>query len=289
MEARSHAAKTAIRMRTAANLFYAIQRFGKKRAARIREVETRHGKTRVLEYGFNAPGLAPLYIDLHGGGFVLMAADVDEWKNVLLRQRTGARIISIDYPKAPENPYPIPPETVFDAVRHYIRNAAEYGIDTTNIGIGGYSAGANLAVATAMRAKEIDGFAFRYQILVYPPLDMAADPYGKRTPKGAIPPKLAAMFNACYVSPEQAKEPYCSPLYATCEQLAGLPPTLLILAGKDSLHDEGAAFAEKLAAAGVPLALHEFEESAHGFTYKHADDTSRALSLMAGFMTSERH
>jgi acetyl esterase len=150
--------------------------------------------------------------------------------NLTLRSATGVKVISTDYSKASENPYPVAVEAVYEVVLHFVQNAANYGIDTARIGIGGYSAGANLAGATCFRAKEVGGVSFLYQLLVYPPLDLATDPFLKPTPKKAIPPKMAAMFNACYVTPERAREPYCSTIFATREQLSELPPTLLILA-----------------------------------------------------------
>jgi hypothetical protein len=67
-------------MRKLAHMFYRIQRFGKKSVANVRSVDTTRGRIRVLEYGFDSLEPAPLYIDLHGGGFVLMTADADEWK-----------------------------------------------------------------------------------------------------------------------------------------------------------------------------------------------------------------
>jgi acetyl esterase len=279
------ACKTAVRMRKITELAYWVRRLGRKSAANVRFVETAYGKVRVLEYGFDSPNPEPLHIDMHGGGFVLMSADADEPVNLALRAATGVKVVSIDYPKAPENPYPIAVDAVYEVVLHYVQNAASYGVDTTRIGIGGYSAGANLAVASCFRAKEVGGVNFRYQLLVYPPLDLASDPFLKPTPKKAIPPKMAAMFNACYVTPERASEPYCSPIFATKEQLSELPPTLLILAGQDSLHDEGAAFANNLKEAGVDITLYDFATSAHGFTYKRSSETDRACAISAEFVT----
>jgi acetyl esterase len=271
-------------MRNITAIAYWFRRVGRKSAANVRFIETAHGKVRVLEYGFNSHELEPLHIDMHGGGFVLMNADADEPVNIALRAATGAKVVSIDYPKAPENPYPVAVEAVYEVVLHYVQNAASYGIDATRIGIGGYSAGANLAVVTCLRSKEVGGVSFRYQLLVYPPRDLATDPFLKPTPKKAIPPKMAAVFNACYVTPERAREPHCSPIFATREQLSGLPPTLLILAGQDSLHDEGTAFADSLKAAGVDVTLHDFATSAHGFTYQPSGETDRACAISAEFV-----
>ena len=121
--------------------------------------------------------------------------------------------------------------------------------------IGGHSAGGNLSTVICMKAKKEGEFQFVCQVLDYPPLDLATSPLKKPQPKGAIPPKMALMFNACYVDPAQAKDPYVSPVYATQEDLAGLPPALFILAGGDSLHDEGLKYCEMLKTAGGRVAI----------------------------------
>jgi acetyl esterase len=251
----------------------------------LRRVDTAHGKVRVLEYGFEDKTPQPLYIDMHGGGFILMHAEADEVINLYLREKTGVKIISIDYPKAPEHPFPIPPEAVYETVRWYVAHAAEYGIDTQRIGIGGHSAGANLATVTCMMAKERGDISFCFQLLDYPPLDLATDAYLKPLPKGCISPRFATLFNACYVvEPHQAEDPHVSPIFATPEQLSGLPPALLILAGCDSLHDEGIRYAAMLKQAGVSVILHDFPNAVHGFTYYSSPNTDKAMNFMAEFI-----
>jgi acetyl esterase len=222
---------------------------------------------------------------MHGGGFILMYAEADEVINLYLREKTGMKIISIDYPKAPEHPFPIPSEAIYETIRWYVAHAAEYGIDTQRIGIGGHSAGANLATVACMMAKERGDLSFCFQLLDYPPLDLATDAYLKPLPKGCISPRIATLFNACYVvESRQAEDPRVSPIFAMPEQLSGLPPALLILAGRDSLHDEGVRYAAMLKQAGVPVVLHDFPNAAHGFTYSPSADTDKAMTLMAEFI-----
>ena len=243
-----------------------------------------HGKIRVLEYGFDTPELLPLYVDMHGGGFILMSADVDEPMNLFFREKVNMKIISIDYPKAPESPYPIAVEAVYEVIEYYITNASTYNIDINHIGIGGHSAGANLATVTCIRAKENNGPMFRFQLLDYPPLDISTDPFQKPLPRKAISPKLAAAFNACYTDVETAKSPYVSPIFATTNQLSDLPPVLLIVAGYDSLHDEGVKYCQMLKDAGVSVEFHDFPKSVHGFTYNKKDDAKKAYAIMADFI-----
>lgn len=254
-----------------------------------RVVDTRHGKVRVLEYGLDLPEVKPLFVDLHGGGFVLGSADMDEPMCNYFREHTGAKIISIDYPKAPRNPYPIAIEAIYDVIKHYIDNAKSYKINPDNIGIGGHSAGGNLATVLCMLAKKKKEFSFQYQILDYPPCDMSIDAYERPNPKGSVNPKSFDMFNACYYgkNKEKAKTPYISPVYATKEQLSGLPSALLIIAGQDSLHEEGIRYKDLLNDAGVIVEFHEFSKSVHGFTYYKKPDAKIGWNIMVDFL--KRH
>jgi len=250
----------------------------------FRTVETSQGKVKVIEYGFQDKSPAPLYVDMHGGGFVLMIAQVDDEMNLFFREKTGAKIISIDYPKAPDYPYPAAVEAVHEVVQYYINHAEAFSIDTAHVGIGGHSAGANLATVECMAAKERGDMKYVFQMLDYPPLDLSTSAYDKPQPKNSIPPGQATMFDTSYVKPEQRKNPHVSPVYATLEELTGLPPALLIVAGFDSLHDEGVKYGELLQQAGVSVEKHEFENAAHGFTYKKGEDTDKALEIIADFV-----
>ena len=249
-------------------------------------IDTSHGKVRVLEYGFESAETSPLFIDMHGGGFVLGSADMDEPMCVYFREQTGAKIISIDYPKAPTYQYPAAVETVYDVIKHYASNAGRYNINPENIGIGGHSAGANLATVMCIKAKEKSDFSLKYQIMDYPVCDMTIGAYNRPRPKGALSPKMVDMFGACYYDNDVAiaRSPYISPVFATKEQLSALPPALLILAGRDSLHDEGARYLELLRDAGVSVEVHDFAKSIHGFTYYGKLDAKKGWVLMADFI-----
>lgn len=274
-----------------AKMMQSLQRLAlhRKRSVKTRYIDTSIGAIRVLEYGFEEHTVTPLYFDLHGGGFVLMTADSDDAINRYLRKETGVKIVSIDYPKAPDYPFPAALDAVYEVALHYIRNAEQYFIDASRVGIGGHSAGANLSTVTCMRAKEKGDVRFRYQVLDYPPLDLYTSPFEKPLPKRAIPPQLARMFNRCYADPEQTRHPHVSPIYAGKEDLVGLPPAIMIVAGLDSLHDEGLLYAKMLSEAGVEVEVHDFEHAAHGFTLKPGSDTQRALELMASFVNRHMH
>ena len=266
-----------------------VNRFVKKRTiADERCIETSYGKIRVLEYGFDLPEVKPLYVDLHGGGFALMFPEYNETQNVYIQNETNVKIISIDYPKSPQNPYPAAVEAIYEVVKHYAENASKYKIDPERIGIGGYSAGGNLAAVTCIKAKEKGEFKIKYQIFCYPPTDLLEDPYmklkSKKIPK-AISQRDVQIATFSYLSDFQhSREPYCSPVYATKEQLAGLPPALLIVAGIDPLYPEGLRYGKKLEEAGVTLELHDFKEAVHGFTHYGKPDAQEAMDIIVKFI-----
>jgi acetyl esterase len=250
-----------------------------------RFIDTEFGRVRTLWYGFQGAEVAPVYFDLHGGGFVLGSADIDERMNMELLRRVGCKIISIDYAKAPEYPYPVAVNQVYAVVEHVFTHAERYGIDRKRMAIGGHSAGGNLSAVTCIRAKKEGRFQFVCQILDYPPLDLATSPLDKPRPKGAIPPRMALMFDVCYVvNPAQARDIYVSPVYATREDLERLPPALIIVAGGDSLRDEGLKYCEMLKAAGVVTECYEYPNAPHGFTYQRSRDAMDAWGKMAAFL-----
>jgi acetyl esterase len=250
-------------------------------------LDTEVGPVRTLWYGFENPEVAPLFFDLHGGGFILGNADMDEAMNLAFTQQVGCKVISIEYAKAPDFPYPVAVNQVYAVVKHVYENAGEYAIDGEKMAIGGHSAGGNLSTVTCMKAKKAGEFQFVCQVLDYPPLDLATSPLNKPKPRGAVPPWMAMIFDTCYIDPAEARDPYVSPVYATQEDLEALPPALLILAGKDSLHDEGLRYCELLKAAGVPTECHQYPNAAHGFTLNRSDDTTDAILRMVSFL--QRH
>ncbi len=260
------------------------------KAGRERSVDTRHGPVRVLEYGFEEKELRPLYVDLHGGGFIMMQADADEAMNLEFVRRAGVKVISIDYPKAPQAPFPVAVEAVHDVIAHYLEHAQQYGIETAHMGIGGHSAGGNLATVTCLRDLANGEFGFAYQVMDYPVLDLATPPEQKPRPKGCIDPKEAAMYNACYILPHQAGTLSASPALAEPGDLRGMPPALLLVCGGDSLHDEALHYARSLRAAGVAVTVQEYPDQPHGFTYyKPNADTRDAIERMAGFIAEHSH
>jgi acetyl esterase len=252
-------------------------------SSRELKVDTREGAVRVL---FSEPAdrrakALPAFIDIHGGGFILGSADGDDYYCRAICAHVGCVVVNVDYSLAPQAPFPAALRECYDIASWLSASGSELGVDPRRIAIGGHSAGGNLSAAVCLMAKASGAPAFVLQVLDYPPMDLAKDPYSKkRYPEGSkiIPPKLAKLFNKCYVTPEQALDPLASPVYA--KDLSGLPPALVITAEEDSLAEEGELYADMLAAAGVPVARKRFDKVPHAFNFKDCPEARESWALI---------
>jgi len=247
-------------------------------------IPTRDGKTRCLIYkSKNKKEMSPVFFDVHGGGFVTGLPEDDDKFCCKIRDELDITVISIDYRLAPEYKCPTDKNDVYDVVSYVSSHNEEFGIDPSSMAIGGHSAGANISTVVCMMAKEKNEFSFKCQILDYPPLDLATPATEKFYTEGAIPPEIALIFDKCYRTEEDAKNPYCSPVYATEEQLKNLPPALVITCEIDSLRDEGEDYAQKLVKSGIETIAKRFYGVRHGFTISDFDlpESKEAHQMMS--------
>lgn len=259
----------------------------KKRNASLRKevmIDTPYGPVRTVWYGFEHPSPGPVLIDLHGGGFILGSPEMDEKMNIEWSRILECRIVSIDYPKAPDHPYPAAVLRIYAVIEHLHDKAKEYGIDTARMAIGGHSAGANLATVTCMKAIKEGKMSFVCQFLNCPPLDLATAAREKPLPKGCIPPKISDIFDFCYMNGADGRDPYISPVYASNQDLKGLPPALMIVAGRDSLHDEGVRYYNRLTENGVDVKLLDYPNERHCFMLKRSLAGCDAFQLTTEFL-----
>ncbi len=235
-------------------------------------IPTRYGKTRALIYeATNKTTIAPVFFDIHGGGFVMGLPENDDKFCSEVNKALDITVISIDYRLAPEYKCPIDKNDVYDVVSYVSSHSPEFGIDANNMAIGGHSAGANISTVVCMMAKEKKQFSFKCEILDYPPLDIFTAADEKFYAEGAIPAEIATLFNKCYTTEAYAENPYCSPVSATTDELKNLPPAIVITAEIDFLRDEGEDYAEKLVKAGVETTAKRFYGVRHGFTICHPE------------------
>jgi len=211
---------------------------------------------------------APVYVNFHGGGFVVGRPEQDDHICRYIAATAGCVVINVDYAVAPQRPYPVPVTQAYDVTAWVVENGAAHGWDGSRLAVGGHSAGANLTAAVCRTARDRGTFSPLLQIIDSAPLDQAADPSTKSSPiaKPLLNPFLLRVFTGAYVpDPADRAHPLVSPGLA--EDLAGLPPALVITAEYDRLRDEGDAYAKALEAAGVPVTHRVFEGVDHYFTH----------------------
>lgn len=226
---------------------------------------------------------APVYVNFHGGGFVVARPEQDDHICRYIAATAGCVVINVDYAVAPQRPYPAPVTQAYDVTAWVAANGAAGGWDGSRLAVGGHSAGANLTAAVCRLARERGTFTPRLQIIDSAPLDQRADPATKRSlvAKPLLTPQLMRIFTAAYVpDPADLAHPLVSP--ALADDLAGLPPALVVTAQNDRLRDEGDAYAKALEAAGVPVTHRVFEGADHYFTHTGPVPTGKAaIDLMA--------
>jgi acetyl esterase len=211
-------------------------------------------------------GALPILVFFHGGGWVLGDREAYDIPCRALANGAGCIVISVEYRLAPEHKFPAAPEDCYAALLWTVRNAAAIGGDAARVAIGGDSAGGNLAAAVAQMARDRGNPPLVLQVLIYPVTNHALDTASYRANAEGYLLTKAAMgwfWNHYLEDPNDGAKPYASPLRAT--NFSNLPPTLLITAEFDPLHDEGAAYGAKLRDAGVKVVYSDYAGMIHGF------------------------
>jgi acetyl esterase len=186
----------------------------------------------------------------------------------MLCKHSGAHVLAIDYRLAPEHPFPAAVEDARAALRWAIEHAGELGADAARVGVGGDSAGGNLAAVVAQLAARDGGPAPALQLLIYPVTDFTRATGRSRELFGEgfllTTPEMD-WFDANYLEGSGAshEDPRVSPLYG--EDLSDLAPAIVVTAALDPLRDEGEAYGEAMRAAGTPVTLRRFEGFIHAF------------------------
>ena len=211
-----------------------------------------------------APAVGPLLVYFHGGGF--WCGDLDTHDSIcrFLAKQAGVRVLSVAYRLAPEHAFPAAHDDAAAAYAWTVEHAAELGADPARLGVGGDSAGGNLAAGVAIEAAR-HGWPCAVQLLVYP-----ATQAGRKTRSAELFARgfylnreFMARSDLLYAKDVPSDDPRLSPLYA--ELPGGLAPALVYTAGFDPLRDEGEAYADRLRAAGAEVDLTRFDDQIHGF------------------------
>ena len=213
----------------------------------------------------DASGPMPVVVYFHGGGWVIADLDTYEAGAKALALKTGAVVVSVAYRLAPENPYPAAHDDAFAAYRWVTQNAASMGGDPMNVALAGESAGGNLAVATAIRARDEGVMMPKAIISVYPIADgdVQSESYDRYA--NALPLNRGGMewfFDNYTPNWRTQTYRYVDLLEA---DLSGLPPTTIINAQIDPLEAEGGDLADALEAAGVDTERRLYRGVTHEF------------------------
>ncbi|BBY67218.1 esterase [Mycolicibacterium helvum] len=208
----------------------------------------------------------PAVFYLHGGRW--MFGDAQTHGAIVGEFATGCRaaVVLPEYSRTPEARYPVALEECYAILQWVHATAGDLGLDPKKLAIAGDCAGATLAVAVAMLVKSRGGPRLKAQLLYYPPTDARCSSQSHRTfGTGFL---LHSEEQAWYwdqYCDDGAECPTVSPLYATLEDLTGLPPTMVVTAEADVVRDEAAGFAVKLRAAGVDVTAVRYLGTIHDF------------------------
>lgn len=210
---------------------------------------------------------APVTVFFHGSGFVICSVETHDALARHLCLRSRSIVVSVDYALAPENRFPAGPDDSLAAVRWVAANAGSFGGDPARVALAGDSAGATMAIVSAMRLREAGEPMPRAMLLMYPVTDHPTAGMPSYTERGSgfgLTRDAMEWFWGHYLAdPADAAHPYAAPNRAA--DLSGLPPAYVITAEYDPLRDEGAAFAERLLGAGVPAVHVRYADANHGF------------------------
>jgi len=225
-----------------------------------------------------------VYLHIHGGGWVLGGADLQDPMLERIADNTGLAVVSVDYRLAPEHPYPAGPDDCESAALWLTRHAkAEFGTDILTIG--GESAGGHLSAVTLLRMRDRHGYTgFRGANLVYGAFDMTMTPSQRMFGNERLVLRTVDIIqfaNAFLPAVPDRRDPDISPLYA---RLHDMPPALFSVGTADALVDDTLFMHGRWIAAGNAAELAVYPGGAHGFTLFPNAVADRAAVAMDAFL-----
>lgn len=208
------------------------------------------------------------YVHLHGGAFLMRYPRMDDFWCRYVAATTGVTVVNVDFRAGPYVSYPVAQHESHDA-------AAQVATWGGRVAVGGFSSGGGLAAAVCLQARDRDSFSPALQVLGVPALDLASPVSAEEG--SMISARLRGLVRRVYFpDPDSRSEPYASPLLA--EDLAGLPPAVVLTAERDSLRPDGERYAARLREAGVDVLEDQTPGADHYFL---SHDLTRARRTMA--------
>ena len=216
-------------------------------------------------YRTSSASNAPAIVYFHGGGWVLNFLDIYDASLARLANQSGATIISVNYQKAPEHPFPIPFDDCYATLLWVIANATELNIDPRKIGVAGDSAGANLASGVAIKSRDNE-IALAFQLLIYPCNDrnFETESYIENATGYGLSTQSMQWFWDQYLQGSQHDtNPYAVPMRAG--SFSEVAPAIIITAQYDPLISDGENYAALLERDGISVIYKEYAGMIHGF------------------------
>jgi acetyl esterase/lipase len=259
-------------------------------------VPTRHGDVRcyITRAAADAPlatgsAVPPVHVHIHGGAFVIGAPRQDDHLVRGIAGEVGATVVNVDYSTAPEARYPQAHEECYDVLRWVQNSGDAMGWDGARVSIGGISAGGNLALGALELARRAGDPALRACVLVVPLVDasLPAEQYTSPLPASAgashrpfVSPRLVGLVERNYFADAPRRtEPLASPVLG--EEIAALPPLLVVTAEQDSMRPQDERFVDKARSAGVPVTYHCAPGVDHGFPQSSKKQNESAVRALA--------
>lgn len=213
-------------------------------------------------------GNLPVFVFIHGGGWVLGDFPTHQRFVRDLVVNSGAVAVFVNYTPSPEAQYPVAINQAYAALKWVAENGSEIDVDGKRLAIVGNSVGGNMAAAVALMAKDKKGPDIKLQVLFWPVTDASFDTgsYHEFATQRFLTRNMMIWFWDNYTkNADDRAQIYASPLRASVEQLKGLPPALVQVAENDVLRDEGDAYARKMDEAGVPVTLVRYQGMIHDY------------------------
>lgn len=231
------------------------------------DIPTPHGALPIRLYR-PRPGPLPAGLFFHGGGWTFNDLDTHDDLCRRLAKQAGWLLASVDYRRAPEHRHPAAGEDAYLAYRWLLDHSGALGFDPTALAVIGESSGATMAAGLTLLLRDMGAPLPSYQVLAYPMLDAPErwPSYRERGHGYILDQDLVGWFLRQYLPAgydRSRPDPYLLPL--TASDLTGLPPALVMTAEFDPLRDHGAAYAAKLAEAGVAVEHVHAPDQMHGF------------------------
>lgn len=234
-----------------------------------RQVKTSKRGTPVRIYNPQTEGCHPVFVWIHGGGFILGSIEVYDSICRSITNKADCTVISIDYGLSPEHKFPEPPEECYQILKWISENAKELNIQPDKIAVGGDSVGGTITAVICQLARKRKEFSIAYQIEINAMFDLL----GKTKPLSRIEnakgyrlqtEDINQFFVPNYLNDlSEAANPEASPLLT--DNFENLPDACIITSEFDPLRDEGEHYAKKLSEAGADVCLKRYDGIIHGF------------------------